>query len=831
MPVLVLLSLMGMALAAPISDAKPQAVKPHVECLGEKPDGTLYAWFSYHNKNKAAVSIPIGPDNTFSDIADRGQPTVFEPGKHEYVFYIEFAHSGGNGIVDPEWTLTYGGRTEHSGSTRNNPCDPSLIDGRFADLTLTSAVSDDAPEVGQSVTVTLTLTNNGPSEAASIAVESLGLPASVQVLSASGDGAYANGVWTVASLADGASAVLTLTVVASDETSVEAPFEVTSADRLDPNSTPGNGVTGENDYTAFAISPTPSSGGNDGGLESDGSLATLLGRRDVTRMLVRDEARRLGIAPAPLRPLAQVEARRSMRGEGIDLQTLVPTEGPEATTGYLTTPEDLLLITNAKALIAADYFQEDGDRIGVVLAALTPPGETYDHTKAICDRVKGSTLDDVRIAEIHTIPFVLLRVGRPDGSVDYAVSFVAYPEGDTYVIDSRFRAEEYAIAQGQAADVLNVQVWGATPEATVELAEKVIDSLRDEQFIDFRTWGDTPIALPAVYARGGEYTPGALRLHLANTTGVAQTIQLSGTTASVEEGERTPFERTLIVPASGLQTEIELTNLFDIGFSVVTDEVTDYVYLADGVWTYTSGDAGDKLGYTLDAGGVAPELGIRPVERNARLVGTTETWAALFRTLQPGTRPTDMTAYDALAFEASGTGRVQVLLNKTATNGLEPFHVWIDLAEETQTFVIPFSDLRRGDGSDRFTAEDMTLIAFYTYHEGGAPTPFDMNVSNVRFEQSSLVSTEETAEAALELAIAPNPSRGAARVAFTLPEAGDVTVEVLDLLGRRVSVLAERSYPAGAHTLALPETVAAGTYLVRLRAGRDALTRTLTRLP
>ena len=156
-----------------------------------------------------------------------------------------------------------------------------------------------------------------------------------------------------------------------------------------------------------------------------------------------------------------------MRGEGMDLQTLVPLVGPGATTGYLTTPEDLLLITNAKALLAADYLQDDGDRVGVVLAALTPPGQTYDHTKAICDRVKGSTLDDVRIAEVHTVPFVLLRVGRPDGSVDYAVSFVAYPEGDTYVIDSRFRAEEYVVAQGQAADVLNVQVWGATPEAAV----------------------------------------------------------------------------------------------------------------------------------------------------------------------------------------------------------------------------------------------------------------------------------------------------------------------------------------------------------------------------
>ena len=831
-----LLSLAVLLISAPAafasSPAKPQAVQPRVECLGTKADGSHFAWFSYHNKNKETVTIPLGDDNRFDDVVDRGQPTVFRPGKQEYAFYIEFTSDGANGTVDPEWTLTYGGRTQDSGRTRNNPCKPELVDGRFSDLRLGAEVSDDAPEVGEEVTVTLTLTNHGPAASDGATASSLGLPTSVRVLSAQGAGTYAGGDWTVGRLAAGETATLRLTVVADSETSVEAPFEITAATGLDPNSTPDNGITSENDFAAFAISPTPASGGNDGGLESDGALATLLGRRDVTRMLARAQEAELGLAPAPLVPLVEVQARRSTRGAALDLQALVPTTGPEGATGYLTTPEDLLQITNATSILAADYLQPDGDRVGVVLAALTPPGQTYDHTKAICDRVKGSTLDDVRIAEVHTIPFVLLRVGRPDGSVDYAVSFAAYPDGDAYVIDSRFRAEEYAVAQGEAGDVLNVQVWGSTPDAAVALAESVIDGLRADQHVDFRAWSETPISLPAVYARGGAYVPGRLVLDIANTTGQPQAVRLSGSTTDVEQGERTPFERTLTVPAQGLRTEVETGAIFDAGFSIVSDgAVADFVYLADGVWTFTSGDAADDLDYTVAASGLEAGFNRRPVERDARLAGTTATWAGLFRSVHPGSRPADLSDYSALAFQARGAGRVQVVVEKTSTNGVEPFHAWIDLRDDVQTFTIPFATLTRAGGQGGFTAEDVTLVAFYTYDDGGQPGVFEIDVRDVRFENSQSVSTEDESDAELGLSVAPNPSRGEARVRLELPAASEVSVEVYDLLGRRVATLAGGSYGSGVHTLSLPTSVAAGTYLVRLRAGGERRVQRITRLP
>ena len=67
---------------------------------------------------------------------------------------------------------------------------------------------------------------------------------------------------------------------------------------------------------------------------------------------------------------------------------------------------------------------------------------------------------------------------------------------------------------------------------------------------------------------------------------------------------------------------------------------------------------------------------------------------------------------------------------------------------------------------------------------------------------------------------APNPTRGGARLGYTLPEAADVHVEVFDTVGRQVLVQEVGARVAGAHTVDLPmEGMPAGIYAVRVRAG------------
>lgn len=65
--------------------------------------------------------------------------------------------------------------------------------------------------------------------------------------------------------------------------------------------------------------------------------------------------------------------------------------------------------------------------------------------------------------------------------------------------------------------------------------------------------------------------------------------------------------------------------------------------------------------------------------------------------------------------------------------------------------------------------------------------------------------------------VAPNPVAGRATVRYRLAAAGTATVEVLDLLGRRVATLAAGPHAAGAHTAALEAgALPAGLYVVRV---------------
>jgi hypothetical protein len=72
----------------------------------------------------------------------------------------------------------------------------------------------------------------------------------------------------------------------------------------------------------------------------------------------------------------------------------------------------------------------------------------------------------------------------------------------------------------------------------------------------------------------------------------------------------------------------------------------------------------------------------------------------------------------------------------------------------------------------------------------------------------------------------PNPFNPSTTIAFVLPEAARVRLEVYDLLGRRVARLIDGTLPAGAHQRVFDaSSLSSGIYLYRLSAGARLLTR------
>lgn len=108
---------------------------------------------------------------------------------------------------------------------------------QFADLSITKSVNNPTPNVGDTITFSVTLANSGPDTATGVTVQDL-LPAGLTFVSATppqGTYSSATGQWAVGAMAVGASATLTIQTVVTSPTAQDNTAAISSSDQSDPN--------------------------------------------------------------------------------------------------------------------------------------------------------------------------------------------------------------------------------------------------------------------------------------------------------------------------------------------------------------------------------------------------------------------------------------------------------------------------------------------------------------------------------------------------------------------------------------------------------------------
>jgi uncharacterized repeat protein (TIGR01451 family) len=132
-----------------------------------------------------------------------------------------------------------------------------------ADLWIVKNVDNPTPNIGDTVTFTITVYNDGPDTATNITVEDV-IPNGYTYVAASiagGDARDDTGVptltWTINSLASGANTALTFQAVVLAAGNYINVTQVTASDQYDPNSTPNNddGDQSEDDEDSEATTP------------------------------------------------------------------------------------------------------------------------------------------------------------------------------------------------------------------------------------------------------------------------------------------------------------------------------------------------------------------------------------------------------------------------------------------------------------------------------------------------------------------------------------------------------------------------------------------------
>jgi uncharacterized repeat protein (TIGR01451 family) len=147
-------------------------------------------------------------------------------------------------------TVTAPGALTNTATVAADQFDPNLANNtssvsetpQQADLSLTKTVDVPAPNVGQNVTYTVTLTNNGPDSATNVSVSDL-LPAGLAFVSATpSQGAYdsTTGLWSVGTVANGVAVTLQIVATVNGPASQTNHAAITAVDQFDPN--PGNNI-------------------------------------------------------------------------------------------------------------------------------------------------------------------------------------------------------------------------------------------------------------------------------------------------------------------------------------------------------------------------------------------------------------------------------------------------------------------------------------------------------------------------------------------------------------------------------------------------------------
>jgi uncharacterized repeat protein (TIGR01451 family) len=209
--------------------------------------------------NQDNYNIELSDEN-LEDVNTGSHATVNDTAPPYYEFYVRPNNplSAFDG-EDPNGTWTLKICDDYTGENGQFIRGELSFGGSGADLSLSLTANTEFPAAGDTVTLTLTALSEGPMNSTPTA--QLNLPAGANFVSSSGDGSYnsGTGVWSIGSgFAPGSPRSRTIVISLPASGSFPVNAEIRSSNRSDFDSTPNNGVTTEDDYSALTLNVQPS---------------------------------------------------------------------------------------------------------------------------------------------------------------------------------------------------------------------------------------------------------------------------------------------------------------------------------------------------------------------------------------------------------------------------------------------------------------------------------------------------------------------------------------------------------------------------------------------
>ncbi|MFP4844928.1 DUF4114 domain-containing protein [Winogradskyella sp. PE311] len=516
---------------------------------------------------------------------------------------------------------------------------------------------------------------------------------------------------------------------------------------------------------------------NDGGLESNGNLANLIAKRNFNRTKTGEVFNKRS-TQSVYNKQAYLQQRTSEGGSV--LESYLPETGMFGDeTAYISSPDDLIDITNASEVFSLDMYRDEL-RVSAVLATATE-GSIYDHSKVICDRLNSSSLEDIRTVIVRGHKIISAKILRATGEMEYTLSF-SVKLGETQNELFSF----WNIAQYPEGDYYNFQIWGSSYSQVFAIGNHVIDTLTEEKPLQSVAVLDV---VPMVFVKSGSYSNGELNLNIINKVNVTSLL-FEASIAPTETNQRLDLTQNISLSGQWNDTiSITTGSLFDVGFSLQIPNYSqkDALYLADGPWgvDYYE-DYEEVTTFTVANNPITYNEELYEIERQPSVSGMVKGNVNLFRHVLPGDQTLDVTDYDAIQFSMYADQLVEVIL---MPENLEDWNnrlrYTIEPNAESTFHNISFNDFVDANGQNG-TIENIKTIVFSVRGDYVTSVPFNMSVSEVAFGQSLSLSIENLDNPKETLKAYPNPMTSQSIINFTASQTETVQFVMYNQLGKVV---------------------------------------------
>ena len=483
--------------------------------------------------------------------------------------------------------------------------------------------------------------------------------------------------------------------------------------------------------SGIAACPTiapPTSGGNEGGLESNNRLSEQINKRNYNRLITN-----YSFNKETARKIVKTNSygNKNLYSE-FTLEDFIPISIIDEDSIIDSSPLDLINITNAIDLISVDY-QKNNETIASILALKTENG-VYEHTKYICDRLLGAELLSVSTIQIRDYHFIKSIIKNIGGGLEFVLSLSAREsnENQHFIIESHWNLDRYE----ENATYYNFQIWSNTPDNLLLLANEVVNLLEVQREIDSYNLS-TP---PPVFIKKGVYKNGQLSLNIINTNATGN--------VTFDAGFKETETSSLLSMSSTLELNqvyinninIDTGNLFDIGFRIGDGiQTPDDLFMSDGPWGVDDNASSTQvLSYDVQPSQSFTSENEYNIERNPSIKVSTQEYVSLYKAFTPRFKPVDLSNYNGLEFNAKGTGSMEIRFIKSNINSWEnQYKAVVNLTDQLSTYQLPFINFVSSNEDDSMILDNVTTIIFTLVSENGTIQNKEVSIEDIKLTSFS----------------------------------------------------------------------------------------------